>query len=476
MTEGKRQRRATWVEAAALGICAQMLTSGGAHAQAADDQPAPAGAAADTESGSDPAQQAIVLIGQDADEADVFKFDFGVPSSPALTLLGVDKDKITQANSLKPFVLALPGLLSGKDGAQSIAVEVSPAGVFTDSSADTYSNYSALQSVLFRTRIGGALYRGVDDTDPAKQKASRASIGVSTSLLGASDPLRATFPGWHQPVWQGCVHDNDARILGPAPHYQRTPEMQTLFLKEKALERANRSNPSPELEAEIARIRQTLEDAHTAWVVQMVAGYKKSDGPKVIETCMKVASRAAQMASDLDLGGGAVWSGDPGKLSGFKNPTAVFWGSFRTSILAKKPDSTNYLNLQKWLADDSPWLMIGASGRIGLSEAIATGDGTRPEIRANTFTGWAGLERYKNTSRFAAQLGFQKTSPKSAADSVFGGTRLVYQVSFDQKVTKTVWLSLNYGKANGTGALKDDSTLRLSVVFDTPAVRKIFGN
>lgn len=120
--------------------------------------------------------------------------------------------------------------------------------------------------------------------------------------------------------------------------------------------------------------------------------------------------------------------------------------------------------------------MVGASGRAALGESVATGDATTPQVRADTFTAWAGLESYSTTNRFAVQIGQQKISPEGTAFDTFGGTRTVYHASFDQALGRTgLWVSLSYGKAEGTGALKSDSVARVTLTFSEPDARKIFG-
>ena len=51
----------------------------------------------------------------------LFAFDYGVPESPALTLAGLADAKVTPSTSLKPFVIALPGLFGSDTSATTAA-------------------------------------------------------------------------------------------------------------------------------------------------------------------------------------------------------------------------------------------------------------------------------------------------------------------------------------------------------------------
>ena len=483
------------VQAGALALVIAGFGSGAspAWAQTNEDMaPPPAAAPAGASATDDPK----VIYEREAKNKDVFTFDYGVPSSPALTLLGIDTDKITQSNSLKPFVLSLPGLLTSKESGQSAALEISPAWLIVPASDRTHDKYDAGRAVLFRTRIGFALYEGVDDADPANQKPSRASIGLSTSFLPSSDPLLATvnLPRVGKVgAWETCFNDGLNDILDATRIFKATPEIATLRAERDRLQERNRvlqqqiqAHPSPErlreilaeragLEGELGTVLTNIAKLEADWQTEARAEFAKSNAPAIIAGCKRVADRAARIGSDLDFGGGAVWNGAPGHLKGLHDPSAVLWASFRTSLGVPQPTKGSYSGLIQWADKTDRWFMIGGSARLGLSEAVATGDAAKPRIKANTFTGWFGLERYTDTSRLAAQIGLQRTDPILASDDGFAGTRTVYLVSYDQQLIEGVWVSASYGKADGAGTLESDSTARISLVFTTPSVRNIFG-
>lgn len=426
------------------------------------------------------------IIDRKANDEDVFTFDYGVPSAPALTLLGVAEDQITQSNSLKPFIVSLPGVFSSKETGQAVALDMSPAWLVTRRGERSYANYSGGMPLWFRTRFGVALYEGVDDADPAKQKPSRLAVGLSSSIFDWSDPLLASAPGMKGSAWTTCFKSGASVISSSMPPPITSEELASLQKQYDEYDRRVRvlermGSRTTEQDAELASnkaLRQTTSASYAKiisdWRNEAAAKFAKSEGEQVVTGCMKVADRAARIGTDFDVGGGAVWEGRPGKLEGLANPSAIFWASFRTSFGVSRPKGYDYRSLIKWADDNSSWFMLGGSGRVGFSEAVATGDAAKPKIRANTYSGWIGIERYSETNRFTAQIGVRRTDPRLPADSAFAGTQTVYHVSFDQKMTDSIWLSLAYGRAEGAGALKDDSTVRVRLTFDSPGVRNIF--
>jgi hypothetical protein len=419
------------------------------HAQEATATPTPTAASA-----SEKQKTVVDVVKKEADEDSVFKLDIAIPESPALTLLGVEG--VTQANSLKPVLLKLPSLMASGEPFSG-AVEVTPLALVHNPRTLSYRNYDTFTSLLFRTHIGVAGYQGVADTDTTKQRSSRLSVGISSSVLSASDPLRAKLPGIGGPAWETCLNLNHIQIANDLPRFEPTQEMKDLSAAILADMAAGRDPHAKQVE--YARLSGEVQAvAREEWAKTKSAG--------IVDTCKLVADRAARMGSDLDLGGGVVWEGLPGKFRGFDNPAAVFWMSARTTLSGSKPHGNNYADLVAWLKDDSPWFTIATSGRVGVSESVATGDATKPKILANSYTGWMSLEGHTERAILSFQIGFQKTDPRLAADSAFAGTRFTYLGSLDYRIAKGVWLGGSYGRANGVGSLKSDSRFRLSVSFD----------
>jgi hypothetical protein len=444
--------------------------------------------------GASAAQQAVDVVNQAAKDANAFKFDFGVPSSPALSLLGVDQQKVTQSNSLRPFVLSLPSLVSGDQAGQAAAIDIVPAAYLIPASQQTYDTYGP-RSLLFHTRAQVGLYNGVSDKDPTKQKPSRATIGISTSFLNTNDPLLAPFPGGGESAWVSCYDSalSDIRKAVPPPptpdgDRDLTAQLETLDDSIQKLSAAAAvPNLAPNLkqglEDSIATARTQYQKIDSQQKTLRKTAYDKaaktygaSSAAQLLPECVKVANRAASLGAALDFGVGAVWNGVPGKIDGLEHANTALWASYRRSIGVRGPAGSTFLDYKDWYDNLDQWFMIGLSGRVGFDEVVATGDKTTPQIIANTYTVWLGLERYTKVDRLAAQYGVERTDPRLAAAKAFGGSRSRYLITYDRKLNDDgLWMTASYGEANGSGALKDDKTAKVTFTFTSPDAPKIFG-
>ncbi|WP_293366208.1 hypothetical protein, partial [Phenylobacterium sp.] len=123
--------------------------------------------------------------------ASLFNFDYGPPTSPATSLLGLTPDKAPPATSLKSFVLAVPTLFGGQSG-QSTAFDFAPAALFETRGPATFTDYvnNYATRLAYRTRLSvGALNGDNGGGDATKAVASRIAAGFSVSLLDYSDPV-----------------------------------------------------------------------------------------------------------------------------------------------------------------------------------------------------------------------------------------------------------------------------------------------
>ena len=453
-----------------------------------------------------PADDVVTVVDKAANDQNVFKFDYGVPASPALTLLGVDKSKVTQSNSLKPFVLALPTLASGSQSGQAAALDIAPAAYLIPKAQQTYADYAGTRkdgdqpatsghALLYRTRTALALYNGVGDSDAAKQKASKASVGFSTSFLNSSDPLLAKFPGaaaGADSAWITCFDSIKSQIEANIPAATQAPgytEMRALGEQIRALKsdletatgvsdagKAALQGKIDELTQKYAALKAAVEKAQGDAQTKGRADFAKSAAAKLLPTCMLVANRAATLGADLDFGAGGVWTGTPGKIEDLKSPATVAWVSYRRAFGVAGPKGHSYDAYKSWYDNLDQWFMAGLSARVGFDEQVSTGNKTTPQIQANTYSVWLGLERYTKIDRFALQVGEEKTEPKLAAAKTFGGTRARYLVTYDRRLNDNgLWVTASYGEANGTGALKDDKTAKVTFTFTSPDAPKILG-
>ena len=157
------------------------------------------------ESGSpgDNSNDTCLLVNTPAQNPNLFSFDYSVPNSPALELAGLSTDNVTPANSLKPFVLSLPGLLGSGGTSTSTALDLAPAWALgnPDSIIAEYEKPDAWPKRLwYRTRIGVALSKGdTGGSDPTQAVPSRVAIGLSVSLSDGSDPVMARTADDYEP-------------------------------------------------------------------------------------------------------------------------------------------------------------------------------------------------------------------------------------------------------------------------------------
>ena len=129
----------------------------------------------------------------------------------------------------------------------------------------------------------------------------------------------------------------------------------------------------------------------------------------------------------------------------------------------------DWSRLESWAAHMPGWIMLGVSGRAGFNESLPTGDAATPQVRANRYSGWVGLEWNQPDLRISGEIGREKISPKLESQSRFGGARTRYLVAADYRLGDTgLWVNLSHGEAKGVGALKDDKVTRLTFSFSDP--------
>lgn len=153
------------------------------------------------------ADTAIDVIDKQPADKNALFFDYGVPSSPALTLAGQSPDKISTSTALKPFVLQLP-TAAGTSG-QTVGLDVAPAWLLplsSRTSVDYQDEQNRALRLAFRTHADLAVAQGIDNSDASKRQPSRLAFGFSSSLLDSSDPVMAPAPGTSGgSAWGQCL-------------------------------------------------------------------------------------------------------------------------------------------------------------------------------------------------------------------------------------------------------------------------------
>ena len=430
-----------------------------------------------------------ISLGQDANDPKIFSFDYGVPESPALELSGLSTDKIKPATSLKPFVLEIPEVL-GESGSGSAALDLS-MGWLTEIDGRRSNYYTDYWKRFFtRARLGAVLYRGDDGGgDPAKAKPSKLAIGLSFSLLDASDPLTAgpdtefMYNGG-ETEWDRCVNDPDnSKVIAPeefddvAKAIQNdlytlgrpdvTPDQVQKAEQDHYVRIGSSQHPAPvtagNLRERVIAVQGLLQNEEQTRKHVIDTSQARQ---KALTDCHKKASAMAEHGTDLQIGAGVVWSGTPGKLSGFDKASAAVWLSGRHRL--GPPVTENSCGSDDWNLG-SCW-MVGASGRYSSGEMVATGDKLAPEFQANVTEGWIGLERVNGMSEFGGYVGYINQQASDSSDARFSGSGTRWLITADVSLDKWlndagVWLEGSYGNANGSVTRLDDKIAMLTLKF-----------
>ncbi len=510
---------------AVAGVIAFAVSAGSAHADTPVSTPADtssdctalfASAANGAPAANTTPGQFCNLIGNQAKNADLFSFDYGVPHSPALMLAGLSTDKITPASSLKPFVLSLPGLLGSSSTTTSAAADFAPAWALGDNNSGDAVDYANLGSghywnrVWFRTRVSVAVNKGDDGgSDPTKATPSRAAIGLSFSLLDNSDPVWArTGADGKIPHWLACVQQNVKAYLPADPTFKPlndiTSEVNALRepttgwdLDGPSFENnAKVQHVLGQLKSNIAVVfgdtwtppsdwnnkteRDGILDKLLAQVKDRVNAIETSklwtsatsDAATAIQNCSKEASDIAQHGADLQIGAGVVWRGPNGgkDWTNFNDPNPAMWLAGRVPLDFDQSGTCESTTTGGARSELSCWT-FGGSARYSHGEFDATGNAATPQFKADVAEGWIGIERVDSRSKFGAYLGYTDQHAAESADKAFSksGTRWLFSGAYSlSDVYKGLWVVGSYGAANGTVSTLNDKVALLTLTFGPP--------
>ncbi len=301
---------------------------------------APPAIAADDTATKTPDEKAQQVLYNHASSNGVFVFDYGVPSSPALNLIGLTPDKTTVQTSLKPFVLSLPQLVSGAAD-QSAALDLAPFWLLSGSDSTSYDQYVGegpyagksdyWLRLKYRFRTDAALFTGDNGGgDASKAKPSQIAVGFSLPLLDDSDPLTAVDPSTSNagPVWKSCIQesqDKDIKVyfqiaadmraqFGAAKHLQDivdtggVPTDKQLSDFEKGTGTAQAAS-TLRAQNDIAAAREIVASGDKASAEETAAN---TAALKAITACTTKANNIARFAPSLNFGAGVDAQGTPG--------------------------------------------------------------------------------------------------------------------------------------------------------------------
>lgn len=405
-------------------------------------------------------------------EHDIFKFDYGAPSSPAMTLLGLTPDKTPPSTSLTEFVVSLPTLLGDEQG-QSLALDAPVARLFGKAPDLTFDDYTAegkwLTRLGYRTRAGLALLNGSDGgSDPTKAVNSRVSLGVSASVLDSADPLMAEGR-----FLQRCLREVRLTTLPviQALSAAHSPEKQAILDKIDQVSEELEGPLSPErrraAEAEFKAL-EAAKDALNGTAGKATRKQLETAGvPKRVDRCVDRASRMARFASDLDVGFGLLAEGDPGKLENFDWRGGAVWIAFKHPVYVADVVRGREFDDAGDAILPSAALMVLASGRAGWDETVASGDAVTPKFRADTFDAWVGVEWLTPAYRLSAQYGWLEVETREAVGKPFerSGERYLISAQVQLGSKSPLWLGASYGNGYGTVGDLDSHTALITLSY-----------
>jgi hypothetical protein len=460
-------------------------------------------AAAAAEEGGEEEKEPIVLLSRAAKDDKFFKFDYGIPTSPALTLAGLSPDKTTTSSSLKDFVVSLPTFINSEDGGQAIALDFAPASLAGGNLDDsTFTEYvrgnTGWRGIANRTRVGVALFQGNESAaDPTKAIPSKLAVGVSFSLLNASDPLLTPSEGDSKKGYlltcleaqsprAYAILERDIQASANLPNFKETypglsdeerTKLKTIDTRGEAISEEKEdqtqiladdsSTPAQKTAAQEKLDKLSAEEKQLAEIKQkaldlMVERDDNGVLGKEIKACALEASLRAETAMDLDIGLGALWRGAPGELEDFEESGAAAWIAFRMPFTRKFELGKD---LKPTLVE--AWL-LSMSGRFSADEFLATKNAATPEFQADVSEAWLGIERMSPNLRFSAHYGYRDIRANEAAGQPFESSSDRYLVAAKVRLGKEddgLWLNLSYGNANGATADKDDHTALITLSF-----------
>ncbi len=463
-------------------------------------------------------ERIIVLREVVADTASLFDFDWGIPTSPALTLAGLSPEKTPTSSSLKDFVLAIPTITGGDEQGQALALDFAPVALLSNQAGvRTFEDYTSddyqWDRLARRTRIGAAIFEGNDGgADPAKQIASRLAIGLSVSLLDDSDPLMQTVQRGErrgENLLVSCLNAEsprvnrilDASIADVTASEDFDSDFDMLTTEERAelrrlptlrdalnvqmtalgveidavtarqdISAAVRDSELARLRAEIDAVEKEQERLNDLGDKMRQVQFERSDEGsasivRAVERCSQRASLQAEISRDLDIGIGALWRGEPGAFSDFDEAGAAAWIAFRQPVSALFGDDS------EGNPEVRSYWMFAASGRASTDEFLATGDDSTPEIRADVVEGWVGAERFSPDLRLAVHYGYREVSANEPAGAPFEQSGERYLVSAQIRIGEQesgMWLGVSYGDANGSVDSLDDETALVTLRYSPP--------
>ncbi len=186
-----------------------------------------------------------------------------------------------------------------------------------------------------------------------------------------------------------------------------------------------------------------------------------------LDLCRKVVDDEVKFNANLDVGAGILQRGSTSAFDSFKGGGKALWASMRYPIRpCESPQRVFNRAMSETNSDDladearysalaacsehSSYFVLGAAGRVGFGEFVATGDATTPDGKANTIQAWGGAEYFSEKFRLAGKFGYADTNYKDPLLETFSSHGKRWLTSADFNVVSNLWVGVSYGKAQGT--------------------------
>jgi hypothetical protein len=426
-----------------------------------------AGAAIGQEGASSDPPSDIVLMNNPL-RSGAFSFEYGVPATPALTIIGANGDSIPTNANLQRFAMSVLRASEETGGGAAAGLDFSPFwGMESRTmSWQTYRGRSSnWERSWYRARISAAFNEG----NSGDEAPSRAAVGVATSLLDSSDPAMLMVPadeldgddprtgnerGRPVPYFSACVL-NARRAAGNLDQAMVLWAAATSELRES--ERANDPH---------TRIVQ-LQARQAAAAAAFVPEYSR-----VAQECRQQTQNVARRRRAWDVGLATQWAGDPGSLDNMEPAGTSLWSTITTGA------SGATASLDDDASEEANFRGV-AHIRLDVEAADFTTPTTRIEYDRQTVA--IGIERLTRRSTISLQASYRNDD--GPAGSEFDGESYQYLLRADVPAGdflggtfgENTWLSVSVGAIDGD-QVENDSYVSVALRFKAPERSPVIGD
>lgn len=388
----------------------------------------------------------------DSIEEGALAFEYGVPASPALAIIGATGEAIPNAANLQRFAIGIVKASEEAGGGAAGSIDISPFWAYGGTiSLNEYIEGTNFSRITRRARLSAAYVEGEDGEHPA-----RAAIGFATSLLDQSDPVVARHDGM---TYSECL----AFALQPAEIRTASRQLRDAMVDARVLDVIGDEPVAPSLRQQIDANLQSAREAYNT-VVEPLAN-----------ACRRNATEATRRAAAWDVGAAAQWRGEDAEFSSLSSAGATLWSTWMTRAhgrIEAGSDRALFRGVAHIRAD------------IDTVEFDEQGDA----FEFNRTVVALGVERIRaEQSMFSFQVSYETSDGPSGSQWDGDSYRYLLRAeaplrraigmrreSGDNPFANGVWLSVGLGAIDRPGEDGDDSYLSVALRFKTPEYQSLF--